>query len=120
MLNDDEVVYEDNSILIKKICLWENCRIVEDDETIISPKYTSIHYSVRDRFFIVKVSGKENYIYEVNVGLITLNDDTILPIEFKSVSIENNLIIARNDIGTTLYKIIRKGQLLNENFIWKC
>jgi hypothetical protein len=29
----DEVVYEDNSIFIKKICLWENCRIVEDDET---------------------------------------------------------------------------------------
>ena len=29
----DEVVYQDDSILIKKICFWENCNIRQDRET---------------------------------------------------------------------------------------
>ena len=80
-----------------------------NDEIIISPKYTYIYYSVRNKFFKVKVGGKKDYIDDGNVGLITLEENTILPIEYKDISIENDLIIAWNDTGSTLYRIIRKG-----------
>jgi len=32
----DEVVYENDSILIKKICFWEGCRLWKDGETELS------------------------------------------------------------------------------------
>jgi hypothetical protein len=79
-----------------------------NDEIIISPKYTYIYYNVRNKFLIVKVGGKKDYVDDGKTGLITLDGNTILPIEYKDISVEDDLIIARNDIGTTLYKIIRK------------
>ena len=78
-----------------------------NDEIIISPEYTSI-YNAENKLLIVKVSGKEDHVDEGNYGLITLDGNTVLPMEFKDISIENDLIIARNDIGTTLYRIIRE------------
>jgi len=58
-----------------------------NDEVIISPKYTSIQ-NIRNMFYEVKVGRDERCIDdEGNFGLITLDGNIILPIEYKSKSI---------------------------------
>ena len=128
----DEVAYEDNSILIKKICLWEKCELREDWEdretnllkvllpvgkyfnvgcigTYVLPdgtRATELEFSYIDDFHegLAKIAVKDK-------GYGFIDDNTILPIEYKSISIsrKDDLIIARNDKGSTLYRIIRKG-----------
>jgi len=76
-----------------------------NNETVISPKYLSIHH-ICDEFFQVNVD--EKLINEGNFGLITLDENIILPMEYMDISIKDDLIIAKNGKGTTLYKIVRK------------
>ena len=78
-------------------------------EIIIPPKYTSIQ-NIRNEFFETKIGGKEGMIDEGRFGLITLNGDTILPTEYESISIDDELILTRNDFGTTIYKIIKNNK----------
>ena len=98
-----------NGILFdqKKIIFKENDKygvVTFDDEIIISPKDIFIQ-NIRNEYYKIKDGGKEYLIDEGKFGLITLNGNTILPNEYESISIENDLIIARNDSGSTLYRI---------------
>jgi hypothetical protein len=96
----------------KRIIYKENEKygiLTFNDEVVISPEYTSIQ-NIRNMFYEVKVGGDERTIDdEGNFGLITLDGSIMLPIEYKSISIDNDIIVARNDTGSTLYKIIKKG-----------
>ncbi|GBU26552.1 hypothetical protein R84B8_00062 [Treponema sp. R8-4-B8] len=95
----------------KRIIYKENDKygiITFNDEIIISPKYTSIQ-NIRNMFYEVKVGGDERLIDdEGKFGLITLDGNTILPIEYKSISMENDIIIARNNAGSTLFRVETK------------
>jgi hypothetical protein len=101
----------------KKILVFKNdnneCGLMNfEGKIIIEPKYTAIH-NVENLFFEVKIGGKEHLIDEGKYGLITINSEVILPIKYSSISIEDDLIIAREECGTSLFKLNVK----NKNYV---
>jgi hypothetical protein len=85
----------------------EKCGVMSfDGNIIIEPNYTSLMYCA-EGFFEAKIGGKEGHIDEGKVGLLDMAGNIVLPITYKSVSIENELICAQDDSGATLFKIIR-------------
>ncbi|MDR3271853.1 MAG: WG repeat-containing protein [Flavobacteriaceae bacterium] len=78
-----------------------------DGKIIIEPKYTAIR-NIQNLFLDVKIGGKAGLIDEGKYGLITIKGEVILPIKYKSISIEDDVIIAREECGTTLFKLAVK------------
>jgi hypothetical protein len=78
-----------------------------DEKIIIESQYTSLR-NIRNEFLEAKIGGKDDSIDEGKWGLITFDELIIIPIIFKSISIHENTIIARNDEGTTLFNFIKK------------
>jgi hypothetical protein len=78
-----------------------------DEKIIIEPLYTAL-YNENDEFFHAKIGGKENLIDEGREGLLTHDGGVVLPIIYERVSVHGDLIIAKNDEGSTLFSIIRK------------
>jgi hypothetical protein len=81
--------------------------ITFDENIIIEAQYTTIK-NIHNNFLEVKIGGKDGQIDEGKYGLITFDGSCILPLEYNSISIDKDIIIARNNTGTTLYKIINK------------
>jgi len=99
LIDQKRIIYKEN----------EKCGIKNfNDEIIISPEYTCIQCFC-DIFYEVQIGGEEKLLNEGYVGLITLDGNTVLPIEYKRISREKDIIIAENSTGTTLFKIIKKG-----------
>jgi hypothetical protein len=97
-------------MLDKQLIIFQvdnKCGLVDfDDNIIIEPIYTSI-ININNEMLEVTLGGKSGLIAEGRFGLLTLQGDIILPIIYKSISIHNDLIITREDDGSTLYRIIK-------------
>jgi hypothetical protein len=96
LLDRQQVIYKQNELY----------GLMALDGEIVFPAEFSRFSKFNDHIFIVKKEGKEMLIDEGMCGLISACGETILPIEFSSISLYNDIIIARNCLGTTLYKII--------------
>ncbi|MDR0682832.1 MAG: WG repeat-containing protein [Dysgonamonadaceae bacterium] len=102
-----EISWDGLLIDIQRIIFKKNgkCGLMTfDEKIIIQSQYTSLR-NIRNEFLEAKIGGKEGQIDEGRIGLLTLNGINILPIVYKSISIENDTIIARSDEGTTLFHI---------------
>jgi hypothetical protein len=77
-----------------------------DENIIIEPKYTSLTYYAQG-FLYAKIDGKEGLIDEGKVGLLDMSGKIILPVKYESISIENDLIVGRENNGTDLFRIIK-------------
>ena len=75
-----------------------------DGEIVIPAKYSHIYNY--DNYLIVKIGGESYKDDEGLQGLITNEGKTIIPIKYNRLSKRDDIIIGKNNEGSTLYKII--------------
>jgi len=109
-INFDGILFDQKRIIYK---VGGRCGIKNfDDEIIIPPEYASIG-KFGNKFYKVGIGGQGDVVYEekYRLGLIKLDGKIVLPIEFKSILKADDIIIAEDDTGTTLYRIRCKEEI---------
>jgi hypothetical protein len=78
-----------------------------DGKILLEPHYTLFIY-YRPGLFYVNRHGRKDFADGDNLGLLDMDGGSILPLVYSGISIENDLVIARDDSGSTLFKIVEK------------
>ena len=104
-INIDDIFYSQNRILYKED---EKYGVMSfDGKKIILAKYSEIA-DFDNKYYIVKIGGKARYNDNGLYGLITYEGLVIIPIEYKNITMEKDILICENDEGTTLYRFEEK------------
>lgn len=62
-----------------------------------------------DHFLLVAKTGGESHLIDEGLeGLLAGNGEVALPLQYRSISFHEDLIIARCNRGSTLFRYIRK------------
>jgi len=61
-----------------------------------------------DKYYQIKIGGEANKNDEGLFGLMTLDGKLIIPVEYTNITMNKNILICKNDEGTTLYRFEEK------------
>ncbi|AKL98469.1 WG repeat-containing protein [Endomicrobium proavitum] len=100
----ENINWLDDTMVKEHWCIFKQngkCGVMTfDEKIIIDPIYDELR-KVNNYFFYATLKEKE--------GLLDKKGAVILPAQYKSISVYNNLIIARDEDGSTLYSILQKN-----------
>ena len=82
-----------------------------DNEIIIDPSYTGLRNLDGYLLFEAKQGGSPDLIDKGLLGLLAKDGEIALPFQYERISFHHNLIIAKDDSGSTLFSYIRKQAL---------